>query len=340
VKGGENHLQANSALANITTTCSATAASCPVSSTAGLNSTGGYAIVGVNENNGEIVAYSSASGTTITFNTAATGCSGATAGRGCFGTTAASHDTGSQVVPEHEMFTTANGNLPSFQYYWYNGSPYFQFGNVNPGYGGSQSQLNFSFSGSLGATSFYTSASGTGSSNITQGTNGSLLIGDSSGATVGVSSSATSNYLTTATTITSTSFVTTNLTLASLPPTSSVIHGHCVIPYQQSSTNSTTFGIVTSAAPTALSVSSQDNIDNTTIASSTIIPFAVYSINTATTTAISNTDAALVANGNNVFRTDFLLSTGSTQVQLTIDAKTSAGTLTIEPGSYCGWDMI
>jgi hypothetical protein len=330
--GNENHYLARPVLANITATCSATATTCTVSSVASLNASGGYAILDVNQTSSpEIVAYSSASGSTITFNTAATGCSGTTSGRGCYGTTAASHGTSAQVVPIAAMYNSSSTALPDMLHFWYNGAMTWQFGQTTP----AASNLNYAFNGSVGANAYYSSSSGTGSANWLQGTNGSYQIGDSSGQIVAISSSAASNYLTSATAITSTSFVTTGLTLASLPPTSSVMHGRCIVMYQQSTTNSTTFGIVTSAAPTALNVISQDNPGTYTT------PFGPAAITTATTTAISATDAAAAGSTNYRFESDFLLQTGgSNQVQLTLDAKTSAGTLTIQPGSTCYWDTL
>ena len=133
------------------------------------------------------------------------------------------------------------------------------------------------------------------------------------------------------TAITSIANVTTGLALPAIPAGTNV-RGRCTIIWQQSSTTPTvTFSLVTSQAPTHLLVVANSY--------STIIANQVTSITTATTTAITAALAPTAKNTNYYVNLDLSLENGGSANSLTVDALESSSTytLTIEPGSSCGW---
>jgi hypothetical protein len=144
-------------------------------------------------------------------------------------------------------------------------------------------------------------------------------------------------YLTTATTISSATFVTTGLVLP-LPPASSTLRGSCHLNWAQSTAVSTVqFGVGMSTAPTNLWVENPYIWNGTAGTRGSYLALA-----TTTTTAITPTIApAVIAT---VYSVDFnftLQTTTGTQPALTIYGLTGAtgDALVIEPGSACGWDL-
>lgn len=145
-------------------------------------------------------------------------------------------------------------------------------------------------------------------------------------------------YLTSVTTdSTTTTQELTGLVLPTIPG-STVVRGHCTVIWEKSAgPGTTTFAIVTSAAPTGLWV-----VANTLLSTATASAPTYTTITTATTTSVTG---AITASGNNAAQVtymDFVLSTAaSTPVSLTIDGNTSAGAdhLLTEPGSACGWEL-
>jgi hypothetical protein len=134
-------------------------------------------------------------------------------------------------------------------------------------------------------------------------------------------------------TTTSASFVTTGLALPTVPGSAGKMHGYCIVGWQEaSSSNTVQWGISTSATLTGLSVFGVDSPGTTSL------PFYATGITTATTTAVSGTDAAAASATSYIEKLDFTLSANTNNQTLTLYALTSGGTLTVLKDSVCGWD--
>jgi hypothetical protein len=154
--------------------------------------------------------------------------------------------------------------------------------------------------------------------------------------TTGVVVAGNSVYLTSTTTdSTATTQESTGLVLPAIPG-STVVRGHCTLIWEKSAgPGTTTFAIVTSAAPTGLWV-----VANTLLSTATASAPTYTTITTAATTSVTSALTASTTATAQVTNMDFVLSTAaSTPVTLTIDGNTSvaADNLLTEPGSSCGW---
>ena len=141
--------------------------------------------------------------------------------------------------------------------------------------------------------------------------------------------------LTSATTIASSSFLTTGLVMQTVP-TSTTMHGHCALTWEQATGTATiSFGAGMSNAPTDLFITS---VVNTSAAGATAV---AYNTQTATAaTIIGGAATPGVASTPYYAHFDFTLQVGGTNaVTLTFYGLTSntSDALVIEPGSYCSW---
>jgi hypothetical protein len=149
----------------------------------------------------------------------------------------------------------------------------------------------------------------------------------------GSSYGALSTFLTSATTITATSFTTTNLVLPTIPA-STTVRGSCNINWQMSTNGvNATWGMGMNNTPTDLYV-----ISTIYTGAASSVTISSYTIASTTTTAVSAAAEATTANSMRKASFDFVLVTGSNPVTLTLYGEVaSAATLTVEPGSSCGW---
>ena len=155
--------------------------------------------------------------------------------------------------------------------------------------------------------------------------------------TTGVVLAGNSVYLTSVNTdSTLTTQESTGLVLPTIPG-STVVRGHCTVIWEKSAgPGTTTFAILTSAAPTDLWV-----VANTLLSTAAASAPTYTTITTATTTNITGAITASATSTAQVTYLDFTLSTAAaTPVTLTIDGNTSVGAdhLLTEPGSSCGWE--
>lgn len=143
-----------------------------------------------------------------------------------------------------------------------------------------------------------------------------------------------SQSVTSALSITSTSFVTTGLVMPSIAA-GSTVHGSCDITYEQATAaGGVSFGTAMSNAPTDLWIQSRIN---TSAAGAVAV---TYTAQTATTATIVGASATPGAIGTPYYASfDFVLQAGALPVVVTWEALTASGSdaLTIEPGSHCGW---
>jgi hypothetical protein len=141
--------------------------------------------------------------------------------------------------------------------------------------------------------------------------------------------------LTSATTITSTSLITTGLVLATIP-ISTTAHGRCSLIWEQSTNTATvTFGVQLGHAPTDLWIAPPTIWNGTAISKGS---YTTITSGTATNITSTITPAATATGYSLDF--DFTLETSGTQTGvLTIMGLTSNGSdaLVIEPGSSCSW---
>lgn len=319
-QGPTSNTTTNGSLTNVAT-------SMTVVSTAGYPPSG-YLVVGSTNFTPEIMAYS-----IITSGTVFGGLT-----RSLFGTTAANpQTTGASVLLISAIQSDSSTVSPSYLKIW-RGGAYCYPTNSNLFNNSTLANGNFGCGNIIYATSFSLGSSAGGASWNVSGTGmnwasaGSTILGTLNGAGL-MTTSGNSVALTTATTITGTSFTTTGLVLPSVP-ISTTIHGHCSIIWEQNTVVGTVqFGIGGSAAPTDLYVM------NKIFPGSTVVP-AYTTITSATTTAISATSIPGTTATGYSDDIDFTLITGGTNaVVLTIYGLTSVGTsaLVIEPGSSCGW---
>ncbi len=139
--------------------------------------------------------------------------------------------------------------------------------------------------------------------------------------------------LLTSTAITASSLTTTGLALPVLQP-STPTRGHCSIIWEMSSGIATaTFGIGTSATPSGFWISPAR------IWNGTAVTYGSYTVISNTTkTNIAATVAPAGTGTGYLIDFDFLLEESASGGIVTVYGLTTAGTLTIEPGSSCGWE--
>lgn len=315
--------------------CTATSTTCTVTAVTGLPANGGLILF-----DNEIAAISSASGTTITFNTAATGCSGATPGRGCYGSTAAAHGNGVVVAVMEQQWSATNlATIPQMMYYWANGAPYIHFnpGSI-PGSGASYATLN---APSIGTGRVYLSNQGTGSANILQVGGGvenqnanlnAVFVSAGTGPSRNVSTQSI-----TATSLTAITGAITPAMTANTSAASNTVHGmlqsDCTIMYQQATALATVqFGVKLSAAPTDLYIIDEDWNGATLVGN----PPVTLATTTATATSGSITPTATATTYYS--KLTLILNPGTTNaptVQLYGLTSVTGDGLTIEPGTGC-----
>jgi hypothetical protein len=141
-----------------------------------------------------------------------------------------------------------------------------------------------------------------------------------------------SSFITSSQTTTSSTLATLNLALPAIP-VSTKVRGSCDLIWQTSATADTVvFGINTNNAPTDLWVIASTLSTATSVTATTIT--------TATTTAVTGSLTASAASTSYLTHLAFTLSTSSSNtVTLSIYGDiASSGTLTLEPGSACGWE--
>jgi len=158
----------------------------------------------------------------------------------------------------------------------------------------------------------------------------------SSGIISAAGSSSQSTILTAATTITSTSLVTTGLALPSVAA-STVKRGECWISFHQATASANVgFGIGASAAPTDLWVGPVQFTD-------TAYPAGYFGSSFTTITSTSTTSLiasiAVTTGTEYVVYFFFTLSTGANPVTVTIygDTSNASDALVVDPSSSCGW---
>lgn len=139
--------------------------------------------------------------------------------------------------------------------------------------------------------------------------------------------------------VTSTSLATFPTHALALPviPASTTRKGYCDIIWEMGTSTSDTveFGLNTSASSTGLYLLGSHTFTSTSVVNATLP--ATTAVTTATTTAVT---AALPAASTTAFyqtHIDFALSTNTNAQTITVYGLVSAGTMTVELGSGCGW---
>ena len=138
-------------------------------------------------------------------------------------------------------------------------------------------------------------------------------------------------------TVTSASFgtFTTNTLVLPIVPPSTTRKGYCDIVWQTSATADTpTFAFNTSATSTGFWILGSQYYGTTSAVTNLLPPAAMT---TATQTAFTAALTAAAATTSYQVHVEFAVQTNTNPQQITVYAKINGGTLTVEPGTSCGW---
>jgi len=140
-------------------------------------------------------------------------------------------------------------------------------------------------------------------------------------------------------TVTSASFgtFTTNTLVLPIVPPSTTRKGYCDIVWQTSATADTpTFAFNTSATSTGFWILGSQYYGTTSaVTNINLLPPAA--VTTATQTAFTAALTAAAATTSYQVHVEFAVQTNTNPQQITVYAKINGGTLTVEPGTSCGW---